>query len=101
MDSNIENAEKFIISNLKDAMVADTKHANEKDYKTALQEKLQEHGNVKIEYRIISEQGPDHDKYFVTELLYEDKVLSKGSGKSKKAAEMEAARVALEDMKEG
>lgn len=98
LDSNLENAEKFIISNLKDAMLADSKHADEKDHKTALQEKLQEHGNVKIEYRIIAEKGPDHDKYFVTELLCDGKVLAQGEGKSKKTAEMEAARVALESM---
>ena len=99
LDSNLENAEKFIITNLKDAMLADSKHADEKDHKTALQERLQEHGNVKIEYRIIEEKGPDHDKYFVTEVLCDEKVLAKGSGKSKKAAEMEAARIALENMK--
>ena len=98
LDSNLENAEKFIISNLKDAMESDSKHADEKDHKTALQEKLQEHGNVKIEYRIIAEKGPDHDKYFVTELVCDGKVLAQGEGKSKKAAEMEAARIALESM---
>lgn len=100
IDSNLENAEKFIITNLKDAMNTESKHADEKDHKTALQEKLQEHGNVKIEYRIIAEKGPDHDKYFVTELLCDGKVLATGEGKSKKAAEMDAARVALEKMKE-
>ena len=98
LDSNLENAEKFILANLKDAMANESKHANEKDYKTALQEKLQVHGNVKIEYNIIAERGPDHDKYFETELLCDGKLLATGSGKSKKAAEMEAARVALENM---
>ena len=99
LDSNLENAEKFIITNLKDAMNIEAKHADEKDHKTALQEKLQEHGNVKIEYRIIAEKGPDHDKYFITELLCDGKVLAQGEGKSKKAAEMDAARIALENMK--
>ena len=98
LDSNLEKAERFIITNLKEAMNADSKHANEKDYKTALQEKLQEHGNVKIEYRIIDEKGPDHDKFFVTELLCDGKALAQGKGKSKKAAEMEAARIALENL---
>lgn len=49
---------------------------------------MQEHGNVKIEYEIISEKGPDHDKYFVAQVLCNDKILAKGSGKSKKHAEM-------------
>ncbi len=88
LDSNLENAEKFIISNLKDSIEVESKHVGVKDYKTVLQEKLQEHGNVKIEYEIISEKGPDHDKYFVAQVLCNDKILAKGSGRSKKNAEM-------------
>ena len=48
LDSNIENAEEFIIKNLKDAIEVESKHVGVKDYKTVLQEKLQENGNVKI-----------------------------------------------------
>ena len=99
LDSNLENAENFIIENLKDAIENASKHVGTKDYKTVLQEKLQIHGNVKIEYIIISEEGPDHNKYFESEVVCEGKVLAKGEGKSKKAAEMEAARKALENMK--
>lgn len=99
LDSNLENAEKFIIKNLKDAIEVESKHVGIKDYKTVLQEKLQEHGNVKIEYEIIEEKGPDHDKSFVAQVIYEGKILAKGSGKSKKNAEMQAAKIALENMK--
>ena len=99
LDSNVENAEKFIISNLKDAINVASNHVGTKDYKTVLQEKLQVHGNVKIEYIIISEEGPDHDKKFVAQVLCNGKVLNTGSGKSKKLAEMEAARKSLENMK--
>lgn len=98
LDSNIENAEKFIIDNLKDSIEIESKHVGIKDYKTVLQEKLQEHGNVKIEYEIIAEKGPDHDKSFVAQVLCEGKVLANGSGKSKKNAEMQAAKLALEKM---
>ena len=98
LDSNIENAEKFIIDNLKDKIEIESKHAGVKDYKTVLQEKLQENGNVKIEYKIILEKGPDHDKYFVAEVLCDGKILASGSGKSKKNAEMQAAKTALESM---
>lgn len=100
LDSNLENAEKFIIENLKEKVENASKNVGTKDYKTVLQEKLQIHGNVKIEYIIISEKGPDHDKQFVAEVLCEGKVLAKGKGKSKKSAEMEAARSALEKMKD-
>lgn len=98
LDSNLENAEKFIIRNLKDAIEIESKHVGVKDYKTVLQEKLQEHGNVKIEYEIILEKGPDHDKYFVAQVLCDGKILAKGSGKSKKHAEMQAAKSALENL---
>ncbi len=98
LDSNIQNAEKFIIENLDVAIENASKNVGTKDYKTVLQEKLQVHGNVKIEYVIISEDGPDHDKHFVAQVLCNDKEIGTGEGRSKKAAEMEAARNALEDM---
>ena len=46
-------------------------------------------------YRTIQATGPDHDKLFTVEVLLEDLVLGKGSGKSKKLAEVDAARDAL------
>ena len=101
LDSNIETAEKFIIENLKDAIEIESKHVGIKDYKTVLQEILQEHGNVKIEYEIILERGPDHDKYFEAQVLCDGKILGQGNGKSKKNAEMDAARVAIEKIKQG
>lgn len=99
LDSNIDKAEKFIIDNLKDEVENASKHVGTKDYKTVLQEKLQVNGNVKIEYEIIGEQGPDHNKHFISRVLCNCKVLASGEGKSKKAAEMEAARNALENMR--
>ena len=57
---------------------------------------MQENGDIKIEYRIIKESGPDHDKTFEAEVEVEGKVLAKGIGKSKKAAQMQAAKKALE-----
>ena len=101
LDSGIEDVEKFIISNLKTSIEEESKHVGIKDYKTVLQEKLQENGNVKIEYKIIAEEGPDHDKNFVAQVLCDDKVLAHGRGKSKKKAEMEAAKYALKTIKRG
>ena len=48
---------------------------------------------------VISEKGPDHNKQFISQVLCNGKILAKGEGKSKKLAEMEAAKQALEDMK--
>ena len=70
----------------------------EKDYKTVLQEELQKNGEVHIQYNIISELGPDHDKTFEAEVSLNNKVLARGKGKSKKDAEMHAAKKALENM---
>ena len=99
LDGGIDVAEEFIINNLKEEIEQATKHVGDKDYKTVLQEKLQEHGEVKIEYEIIKEKGPDHNKSFEAQVSCNGKVLSTGKGKSKKEAEMHAAKKALEQLK--
>lgn len=98
IDGGLEVAKKFIIDNLKDEIELATKHVGEKDYKTVLQEELQKNGDVKIEYKIIKESGPDHDKTFEAQVSLNEKVLAKGKGKSKKEAEMQAAKKAIEDI---
>ena len=98
LDGGLEEAGKFIIENLKDAILDATKHVGDKDYKTVLQEKLQEHGDVKIEYKTIGESGPDHDKTFEADVEVNGKFLAKGKGKSKKEAQMQAAKKALENL---
>ena len=99
LDGGIEPVKKFIIENLKDSIQVATKHIGQKDYKTVLQEILQQHGVVHIEYKIIKETGPDHDKIFYAEVSCNGKPLATGSGKSKKLAEMQAAENALESIK--
>ena len=99
LDGGLEPAKKFIIKNLAKPIESATKHIGQKDYKTVLQEILQKNGNVDIEYVIIDEKGPDHEKLFTAEVKVEDKVLATGEGKSKKLAEMQAAQKALENLK--
>ncbi len=99
LDGGIEQAEKFIIQNLKDEIDFATKHVGDKDYKTVLQEKLQEHGDVNIQYEITKEEGPDHNKIFTASVSCNGKVLAEGEGKSKKEAHMNAAQKALENLK--
>lgn len=94
-DSGLEEAEKFIIENLKEEIEIASQNVGMKDHKTVLQEKLQIHGNVNIEYRIVNQEGPDHDKTFTAEVSLNGKVLATGKGKTKKQAEMEAANKAL------
>ena len=99
LDGGLEPAKKFIIKNLAKPIENATKHIGQKDYKTVLQEILQKNGNVDIEYEIIDERGPDHEKLFTAEVKVNDKVLATGEGKSKKLAEMQAAQKALENLK--
>ena len=91
MDGGLEPAKKFIIENLADEIEIASKSVGLKDYKTVLQEKLQIHGDVKIEYIIINENGPDHDKTFEAQVSCNNKKLATGTGKTKKQAEMKAA----------
>ena len=95
LDGGLEPTKKFIINNLAKSIENATKHIGQKDYKTVLQEILQKNGTVDIVYEIIDEKGPDHEKIFTSEVKLNNKVLATGEGKSKKQAEMEAAKNAL------
>ncbi len=66
------------------------------DYKTTLQEKLQNDGAARIKYVLLKESGPDHDKTFQVQLEVNGKAVTRGTGKSKKQAEQRAARAMLE-----
>ena len=66
------------------------------DYKTALQELVQQKKNQVLSYVLIGESGPDHDKEFFVEVSLNGQVIGKGSGSSKKRAEQAAAHAAIE-----
>lgn len=65
------------------------------DHKTRLQEEMQAEHRDSVHYKVISQTGPAHDRTFVVNVMFNDIVLATGSGKSKKAAEEEAAKNAL------
>lgn len=65
------------------------------DYKSQLQEHIQQQGPVSLQYRIVQEQGPAHDREFVAEVRIGDRLLGTGEGRSKKEAEQQAAAQAL------
>ena len=66
------------------------------DYKTSLQELVQQKKNQVLTYTLVGESGPDHDKHFEVEVSLNGNVVGLGSGSSKKRAEQDAARVAIE-----
>ena len=68
------------------------------DYKTALQELIQQKKNQVLRYQLVGESGPDHDKQFTAQVLLNEQVIGEGTGSSKKRAEQDAARAALEKL---
>lgn len=68
------------------------------DYKTTFQELVQQKKNQVISYALVGESGPDHDKQFLVEVSLNGRVVGKGSGSSKKRAEQDAARAAMEEL---
>ncbi len=96
LDSDYETAKKFVlpfISNI-------GKEFSEPftDYKTILQEIVQKNKGEKMSYRVVDETGPEHNKTFVCQVLLNSNVIGEGSAHSKKHAEQQAAKAALELM---
>lgn len=97
LDGGYDEAAKFVL-NFIEPEIKNIKKKPAKDYKTTLQEIVQKNPGEKLEYRMVSESGPDHNKHFVAEVLLNSNSIGKGGGRSKKEAEQQAARVALELM---
>lgn len=76
------------------------KKLGQHDYKTRLQEISQMLFHAPPAYRIVSETGPDHEKYFITEISVGGKILGTGEGRSKKQAEQQAAKKALQELQQ-
>ena len=68
------------------------------DYKTALQELVQQKKNQVLTYTLVGESGPDHDKQFFVEVALNGEKVGEGSGSSKKRAEQSAAQQAIETL---
>ncbi len=96
LDGGMEPARSFIDSFVLTEVPVRKMH--NADYKTALQETIQQKKNQTLTYALVAERGPDHDKWFEVEVRLNGKLLGTGSGSSKKRAEQEAARVALETL---
>ncbi|MDO5448665.1 MAG: ribonuclease III, partial [Clostridia bacterium] len=96
LDGGIEPARDFI---LRFIIPAIEKHQVAfKDYKTVLQEVIQKNPEEKLTYVLVGESGPDHDKKFEVEVHLNSNIIGRGEGRTKKQAEQEAAREALELM---
>ena len=95
LDSGIDEARRFVMEKVLADVVITEDHRSA-DYKTELQELVQQRPNRHISYELVGESGPDHDKRFVFTVSINGAVAGKGEGRTKKEAEQMAARMALE-----
>ncbi len=98
LDGGTQAARDFILPYVTDKIDGNQTERLHGDYKTKLQEVIQKNPEEKVEYVLTSESGPDHNKVFVVEVHLNSNVIGKGQGTSKKQAEQQAAREALELM---
>lgn len=99
LDSDMDTAKTWLLGLMKNAIDDAVAGHIHKDYKTALQEIMQKGHTGKITYRTVKETGPDHQKTFVVEVMCDGKILNQGTGSSKKDAEQNAAKTAIENIK--
>ncbi|MBQ6830743.1 MAG: ribonuclease III [Clostridia bacterium] len=97
LDGGLEPVERFLLPFLEQERSQQRK-VKFKDYKTALQEIVQQNPGEHLEYELKGESGPDHNKQFVMEVHLNSNVIGTGRGRSKKEAEQQAAREALKLM---
>ena len=96
LDGGLTAAAAFLERELSPAIAAGaTQDVVGMDYKSALQERLQASGRALPEYRVAAASGPDHRKLFTIEVVVSGEVLGTATGRAKKEAEQEAARLAL------
>ena len=100
LDGGYHRTRDFVLRTLAETIEAAVQGKLFSDYKSEIQEVLQKRGRSRIiSYEIDREEGPDHDKTFFVHLSCDGKVLGEGSGKSKKEAEQNAAKAALDTLK--
>ena len=89
LDGGLETARRFLLP------LVQAEQAVPEDYKTRLQEIVQQNPEERLRYVVTGESGPDHNKRFIVEVRLNSNVIGTGEGHSKKAAEQQAAREAL------
>ena len=97
LDGGLESAKRHILKFIpKD--IDDRKPVSFSDHKTILQEIIQKNPEEKVEYKLVGQSGPDHNKAFKVQVRLNSNVIGTGIGRSKKEAEQMAAKEALELM---
>jgi ribonuclease III len=99
LDRGLATTSEMVVKLIGDIWLDVMQSGTNPDYKSRLQEVTQAHFQLAPSYRLIAEAGPDHAKSFTVEVVVGSLILGKGTGKSKKLAETEAARAALGELK--
>lgn len=97
-DQGFEVAREFVLRIFRSEFARIAEGKLEKDPKSKLQELTQAQQQLTPVYQTIDSAGPDHERVFTVGVFAGEKLLGRGSGKSKRAAEQEAARIALENL---
>lgn len=98
LDQGYEKANNFLEQHIFEKInIGAFSHAM--DYKSQLQEFVQQDNKQTVDYQIIEERGPSHDKEFVAQVLINDQPTGEGAGRSKKEAEQRAAKASLDRLK--
>ena len=96
LDGGLAAAEQFVKQYI--LVEVPVSRPNNMDYKTALQELVQQKKNQVLSYAMVGQSGPDHDKQFDVDVSLNGNVVGSGSGRSKKRAEQMAAKAAIEKL---
>lgn len=98
LDSDLPTVREWILSRLTpEIRLAESQPV--RDYKTTLQEQVQQMGREPVEYRVVKVTGPDHNREYTVEIFWQGKALARGIASSKKEAEQNAAKKMLEEKK--
>lgn len=95
LDQGIEKAREFVLEVFKDELTKTSHLKPIEDYKSKFLEKVQKEQGHDFEFMLTDEWGPPHDKNFLVAVKFDGKIIGRGEGKSKKAAEQEAAKMAI------
>ena len=98
LDGGIDSARQLIVKLLKEDLVAAANGDSSIDSKSRLQQVSQTRWGRMPEYKLVTSEGPDHNKTFTVDVVVSDRQLGRGQGSNKKQAELEAARQALESL---
>lgn len=98
-DGQVTEVQRVVTGLFARQMRQDILPAGIEDSKTELQEWVQNRYKDTVRYTIVQEEGPDHDKRFEAAVFFQGKELGRGQGRSKKLAEQDAARLAMEELK--